>query len=130
MAVNAQQMRVLRSQDQPHLEVKLEAEASRAVGPKRVHIILGDENDPNSTHVVWWQAEPGHVTSPHSHVVDYTEICVEGSLTVGKGRAKQLIQAGDARIVRAGTGYGEQVIGPEGATVIVVFSGADYKSRR
>jgi hypothetical protein len=55
---------------------------------------------------------------PHYHGCDYISVMVEGSMTVG-GKAHEV---GSIRIVKAGTGYGPLVAGPDGCTVLDIFA--------
>ena len=71
--------------------------------------------------VVMVEFPPGAQVDPHTHTADYVEVVIAGSQMV-TGRWHH---AGDLRTVRAGTGYGPLVAGPEGATVMLIFSRGD-----
>lgn len=64
---------------------------------------------------------PGFVVDPHTHRTDYAEILLSGTLSVDRSE----LVPGDVRIVRAGTGYGPQIAGPEGCDLILVYRDAD-----
>ena len=74
----------------------------------------GDENAPAVFRVYY---PPGFEVPAHSHPSDYTEIFLSGTQKIS-GR---WYQAGDLRIVSAGTAYGPTVTGPEGCTVLAFF---------
>lgn len=86
------------------------------------HMTWDGEDAPDGPIPVFAISEfkPGAVVAPHYHSSDYVSYVVKGDLTV----TRQAHQAGDVRFVRAGTAYGPIVIGPEGATVVEVFSDA------
>jgi len=63
---------------------------------------------------------PNHRVEPHTHDSDYTEVVLEGELTVGK---MQLVK-GDVRVMKGGVGYGPLVSGPHGCRVLTIFDRA------
>jgi anti-sigma factor ChrR (cupin superfamily) len=81
--------------------------------------VVGDEADSTAPRVVDAYFEPGATASPHTHSVDYAEIILEGTQTVGR----TLHGVGDVRVARAGTVYGPLVAGPEGCRVLLIFAG-------
>jgi hypothetical protein len=64
---------------------------------------------------------PGFVVDPHTHRTDYAEIVLDGSLTVGR----RSYGPGEIRIVNAGTGYGPQIAGPDGCSLIFIYRNKD-----
>jgi hypothetical protein len=78
----------------------------------------GDKQRPSVSHVYFPE---GFVVDPHTHRVDYAEILLSGTLTVGRTE----LHPGDVRIVRAGTGYGPQIAGPGGCFLIFIFRDDD-----
>lgn len=64
--------------------------------------------------------EPGEIVGAHTHDTNYFEYVIEGEQTVGKA----VFCKGDVRLVKAGTGYGPIIIGPQGCTVLIVFQEA------
>lgn len=92
-------------------------------GMKRVHVVLGEEDDPNAPHVYWSQDPPGLKWDAQSHHVDFMMSYLQGSQKVGD----KWYYAGDARIVKAGTVYGPLETGPDGLTAILVFAQANAK---
>lgn len=92
-------------------------------GIKVAHIVVGDEEDPQAASVFMSDLPANFdVASPHTHACDYVEIVLEGSIRVGK----RWYKANDARLVKAHTGYGPLVTGPEGCRVIIIFSNANW----
>jgi len=77
--------------------------------------------DPGRPLTVLSEYPPNHRVAPHTHGCDYTEIVVEGALRVGKVE----LGKGDVRIMKAGTGYGPLVSGPDGCKVLTIFDRAD-----
>lgn len=73
---------------------------------------------PDDPAVVIVQYPPGRTIPVHSHDADYCTIVVAGEIDV----TRRPETVGDIRIVRGGTAYGPLVVGPEGCTVIDVFS--------
>jgi hypothetical protein len=92
-------------------------------GFKRTHLILGREDDHDAARVYWAKDPPGVVWDPQSHGCDMVISYLQGSQKVGD----KWFHAGDARIVKAGTVYGPIEAGPEGSTVVIIFSNADYQ---
>jgi hypothetical protein len=92
-------------------------------GFKRVHIILGEKDDPNAPHVYWSHDPAGVTWDAQSHHTDFVMSYLQGSQKVGD----KWYHAGDARIVKAGTVYGPMETGPEGMTAILVFAQANAK---
>lgn len=76
-----------------------------------------DDADPASPSIVLSKFGPGATVSPHTHDTNYFEYIIEGDQMVGKTR----FGPGDVRLVKAGTGYGPIVVGPDGCTVLIVF---------
>jgi hypothetical protein len=92
-------------------------------GFKRTHVILGRDEDHDAARVYWAKDPPGVVWDPQSHNCDMVISYLQGSQKVGD----KWYNAGDARIVKAGTVYGPIEAGPEGSTVVIIFSNADYQ---
>jgi len=92
-------------------------------GFKRVHVVLGEEGDSAAPQVYWAKDPPGITWDAQSHGSDFVMFYIEGGQTVGD----QWFEAGDVRVVKAGTVYGPITAGPEGSTVVLVFASADYK---
>jgi hypothetical protein len=89
----------------------------------RVHVILGDKDDPKSSHAFWAKDPPCVVWDRQSHPTDMVVIYLEGRQKVGD----TWYEAGDARIVKAGSPYGPVEAGPEGSTVLIVYATADHR---
>ena len=83
----------------------------------RFAIFSTDEKNPHAPGIILSKFDPGTRIPPHTHGSNYFEYIIEGGQTVGK----KWYGKGDIRIVRAGTGYGPLVIGPEGCTALIVF---------
>jgi anti-sigma factor ChrR (cupin superfamily) len=79
-----------------------------------------DEDDASAPSIVLSRFVPGEVVEPHTHGTNYCEYVISGEQTVGK----TVFRAGDVRIVKAGTGYGPIVTGPDGCEVLIVFQNA------
>lgn len=79
-----------------------------------------DQAQPDSPLVILSRFEPGARVGAHTHDTNYFEYIIEGEQTVGKVSFAK----GDVRLVKAGTGYGPIIIGPEGCTVLIVFQEA------
>jgi len=94
-------------------------------GFKRVHVILGDEDDQESPQVYWAKDPPNITWDAQSHGADFVMFYLEGSQKVGD----TWFSAGDVRVVKAGTVYGPITAGPEGSTVLLVFASANYKPK-
>lgn len=77
-----------------------------------------DETNPRTPTVILSKFEPGVRVPPHTHDTNYFEYIIEGEQTVGKIRFGK----GDVRLATGGTGYGPIVVGPEGCTVLIVFT--------
>jgi anti-sigma factor ChrR (cupin superfamily) len=107
-----------------HLNLATEAKPKDNGSRFVAEIPIGDADDPNTPRVLWSKQPPGRTVNPHTHAADYMEVILEGSQKVGK----TWHHAGDARIVRAGTGYGPLVAGPEGCTVLVIFPNANTRA--
>jgi hypothetical protein len=89
---------------------------------KRVHVVLGDQNDTHAPSVFWAKDPPGVLWDKQSHPCDMLLAYVQGSQKVGD----KWFKVGDFRIVKAGDVYGPIEAGPEGSTVLIVFSNADF----
>ncbi|MGH3757572.1 hypothetical protein [Actinophytocola sp.] len=90
-------------------------------GARVSKVTVGHQGDVNAPVIVMVEFPPHAVVPPHSHPSDYVEVILSGSQQVtGKWH-----HAGDVRIVKAGTGYGPLIAGPEGAVVAIVFSSGD-----
>jgi quercetin dioxygenase-like cupin family protein len=94
------------------------AELSRSGLAGVVNARLTVGSDPESPSIWRTVFPPGCTVSPHTHDCDYAEIVLEGSQVVGR----DLYEAGDIRVVKAGTVYGPLTAGPNGATVLVVMA--------
>src|SRR3546814_5161824 len=79
-----------------------------------------EEGNGTAPMVILSRFEPGETVGAHTHDTNYFEYVIEGEQTVGK----IAFGKGDVRLVKAGTGYGPIVIGPEGCTVLIVFQEA------
>lgn len=79
-----------------------------------------EEGNAAAPMVIVSRFEPGEVVGAHTHDTNYFEYVIEGEQTVGKVAFRK----GDVRLVKAGTGYGPIVIGPQGCTVLIVFQEA------
>ena len=94
-------------------------------GARVASVILGDPADPDAPVIFTGVYPPGSRTEAHHHVNDYAEILLEGTQQItGKWH-----KAGDVRIVKAGTGYGPLIAGPEGCKTVVIFRNQDWMSR-
>jgi hypothetical protein len=89
---------------------------------KNATFSLGEDGDPNAPYIIYLQQPAGVTSSPHSHVSDYCEIVLEGSVKVGKKWHRK----GDVRIVPAGSGYGPLEAGPDGLTALIIFARQDH----
>lgn len=85
----------------------------------RFHI--GDPDSDSSVAVFKLVFEPHARVEAHKHACDYCEIILEGSQQV----TRRWHHAGDIRIAKANTAYGPLIAGPEGCTVLVIFSEGD-----
>jgi hypothetical protein len=85
-------------------------------GPVMAVFPLGVEPDSAVFSVV--RFAPGAQIPVHRHECDYCSVVVKGWLDVGRHRE----DVGSIRIVTAGTAYGPLVAGPEGCTVLDIFS--------
>ena len=94
-------------------------------GARTSQFVLGDPDDPNAPVIFRGLFPAGYRVEPHHHVTDYAEILLEGSQQI----TNHWHRAGDVRIVKAGTGYGPLITGPEGCETIVVFRNQDWMSR-
>lgn len=99
-----------------HLHERDRVWAQAADGLRYV-LLATDPNDPERPLSVMSDYPPDHQVPPHTHGTDYIEIVISGELTVGKTR----FVSGDARIMKAGTGYGPLRSGPLGCRVLTVF---------
>ena len=79
---------------------------------------LGVDERGAATTILVVKYEPGARVEPHYHHCDYASIVVEGSIEV----TRRNHEVGSIRVVDAGTAYGPLLAGPEGCTVIEVFS--------
>lgn len=77
---------------------------------------LPDNDDAPTVFKMWFP--PGCTIEAHTHACDYAEIILEGSQKVGP----QWLDKGDIRVGLANRGYGPLVAGPEGASILVIFS--------
>lgn len=93
-------------------------------GRRIAHIVIGEETDPSAPHMFWAKEPPGLINRPHAHATDYCEIIIEGTQRVGK----KWYRPGEARLVKAGTGYGPLEAGPEGCTKIVIFATSAFEA--
>ena len=95
-------------------------DGSRALQPvdggRYCHFFMDDE-DESSPMISLSEYPAGVERPPHSHETDYVEIVLAGSEQV----SGEWLYAGDIRLVRAGTGYGPLIAGPEGSKVLVIF---------
>ena len=94
-------------------------------GARVASFILGDPDDPDAPVIFTGVYPPGSRTAAHHHVNDYAEILLEGSQQI----TNKWRHAGDVRIVKAGTGYGPLIAGPEGCRTLVIFRNQDWMSR-
>jgi len=76
-----------------------------------------DDSDADAPVAILSRFDPGARVPAHTHDTNYFEYIIEGEQTVGKTR----FCAGDVRLVRAGTGYGPIVVGPDGCKVLILF---------
>lgn len=90
-------------------------------GARVSKVTVGRQEDRDAPVIVMAEFPPHAEVAPHSHPADYVEVILSGSQQVtGKWH-----HAGDVRIVKAGTGYGPLIAGPDGAVVAIVFSSGD-----
>ena len=94
-------------------------------GAKGSRFTIGEDDDETAPIVMRGVFPPGAVVAPHSHPCDYAELILEGSQQV----TRRWHQAGDIRIVKAGTVYGPLIAGPEGATVLVIFRSGNWHTQ-
>jgi hypothetical protein len=91
-------------------------------GPRVSTIPIGDQtgsSSPVAFHAVW----PPHCqVAPHTHAADYCEIILAGSQKV----SGKWFNAGDVRVVTAGTRYGPLVAGPDGCTLLIIFPKGEW----
>ena len=80
----------------------------------RVFMDLEHESGAAVTHISF---PPECRVEAHTHDGDYFEVILEGSQCVGR----TWHHPGDVRVVKAGTGYGPLVSGPEGCRVLVIY---------
>jgi hypothetical protein len=84
--------------------------------------VLGKPED-QSAPIVFRTAYPaGHVTSAHSHRVNYSEWILDGSREI----TRKVYRAGDIQVATAGTFYGPLIAGPAGAVALLVFASQAY----
>ncbi|MBW8784480.1 MAG: hypothetical protein JF593_07545 [Novosphingobium sp.] len=88
-------------------------------GVAYARFMLDDDNS-QSPLVILSRFEPGVRVGAHTHDTNYFEYIIAGEQIVGK----TTFGAGDVRLVKAGTGYGPIVVGPNGCTVLIVFQHA------
>jgi hypothetical protein len=106
------------------LHITLEAESFEPrPGFKRTHMVLGRDDDPMAPRVYWAKDPPGVLWDRQSHRCDMFMAYLQGGQKVGD----KWYGAGDARVVKAGTVYGPIEAGPEGSTVVIIFSNGDYQ---
>jgi nucleoside-diphosphate-sugar epimerase len=86
---------------------------------------IGDEDDPGSPVVLMMEFPPDAQLAVHSHETDYAEVIVAGTQYVGR----RLHQAGDVRVVKAGTAYGPLQAGPDGAKVLAIFRDSRWRGQ-
>lgn len=94
-------------------------------GSKTSRFVIGDEDDANAPVVFRVEFPPGCEVAAHTHDCDYCEIILEGSQQV----TRRWHHVGDIRIAKAGTAYGPLIAGPEGCTVLVIFSAGNWPAR-
>jgi hypothetical protein len=105
-----------------HIDLKT-IEKELPNGIRVAHVVVGDEEDEQATHVFMSDLPANtEIATPHTHACDYLEIVLEGSIRVGKTWYK----ANEARVVKAHTGYGPLVTGPDGCKQIIIFSNANW----
>src|SRR5688572_4292281 len=92
-----------------------------AVGMIYGSFLIGDGSNPAAPRVTVSRQEPGATVAPHTHGSDYVEIILEGTQKVGK----MWHRPGDCRLVKAGTGYGPLIAGPQGCLILVIFANAE-----
>jgi hypothetical protein len=85
-----------------------------------------DASDPSRPLNVITEYPHNHRVEPHTHDCHYTEVILEGDLTVGKIH----LVTGDVRVMKAGVGYGPLVSGPNGCRVLTIFDRADGSRTR
>jgi hypothetical protein len=83
---------------------------------------IGLPDNPAAPTVFKMWFPPGCTIEAHTHACDYSEIILEGSQKVGS----KWLYPGDVRIGLANRGYGPLVAGPEGASVLVIFSTGEW----
>jgi hypothetical protein len=91
-------------------------------GFKRVVMLLGDENDPNTPRAIWAQDPPGVVWDRQACPCDLVVVYLQGGQTIDG----TWYGAGEARLQKGGTIYGPIESGPEGSTVLLVFKNDNY----
>lgn len=94
-------------------------------GARTSRFVVGDEDDPEAPVVFRVSFPPGCEVAAHTHDCDYCEIILEGSQQV----TRRWHHAGDIRIAKAGTAYGPLIAGPEGCTVLVIFTAGNCPAR-
>jgi anti-sigma factor ChrR (cupin superfamily) len=87
-------------------------------GMKTSVFVLGDPYDPGSTGVVVFHMPPGKKLPRHSHGCARFETIIQGSMESESGP----LGVGDVMYSEADVPYGPHVAGPEGYTVVEVFS--------
>jgi hypothetical protein len=90
----------------------------REDGTSVARMVVGDGDDPDAPLAFRVYQPPGFTVASHTHECDYLEMVLEGSRKVGD----TWYGPGDVKIVRRGTVYGPLIAGPEGVTLIVMFS--------
>jgi hypothetical protein len=91
-------------------------------GAKTYKFEIGVEGDSQAPVVFRVDFPPNCEVAPHTHNVDYCEIVLSGTQQV----TRQWHKPGDIRIAKAGTAYGPLIAGPEGCSVLVIFTGGDW----
>jgi hypothetical protein len=90
-------------------------------GVAHLYRIAARDDDLSAPLVVHQWFPPGWTTTAHTHTDDYTEIILQGTMTVGR----TTFGPGDIRVAHGGTGYGPLAAGPEGCTAILIFKSGD-----
>ena len=94
-------------------------------GSKTSRFVVGDPDDESAPVVFRVEFPPNCEVAAHMHDCDYAEIILEGTQQV----ARRWHGPGDVRIAKAGTAYGPLIAGPEGCTVLVIFSDGHWPAR-
>jgi hypothetical protein len=108
----------------PHWDTSWDAiEAGRSrPGVETRGFVVGDpDHTAGAPKVLKVRFEPWVRVGMHTHDTDYAEIVLAGSQRVGQ----RWYRPGDIRVVRAGAVYGPLTSGPDGATVLIIFTNAE-----